>query len=71
MNRFQKIFDAQKAVFATGVTRSYEWRVEQLDRMARMTTSLPRRGLARGWTLAALGVNASTCGHPIVTTTRQ
>jgi hypothetical protein len=27
--------------------------------------------LARGWTLAALGVNASTCGHPIVTTTRQ
>ena len=27
--------------------------------------------LARGWTLAALGVNASTCGHPIVATTRQ
>jgi len=27
--------------------------------------------LARGWTLAALGVNASTCGHPIVTTTRR
>ena len=27
--------------------------------------------LARGWTLAALGINASTCGHPIVTTTRQ
>src|ERR1700693_457241 len=36
MNKFQKIFDAQKALFATGVTRSYEWRVEQLDRMARM-----------------------------------
>jgi aldehyde dehydrogenase (NAD+) len=36
MNRFQKIFDAQKALFATGVTRTYEWRVDQLDRMARM-----------------------------------
>ena len=30
MNRFQDIFDAQKALFATGVTRTYEWRVEQL-----------------------------------------
>jgi aldehyde dehydrogenase (NAD+) len=36
MNQFQDIFDAQKAYFATGVTRSYEWRVEQLDRMASM-----------------------------------
>jgi aldehyde dehydrogenase (NAD+) len=36
MNQFQDIFDAQKAHFATGVTRSYEWRVEQLDRMASM-----------------------------------
>ena len=36
MNRFQKIFDAQKALFASGVTRTYKWRVEQLDRMARM-----------------------------------
>src|SRR5258708_7998243 len=36
MTQFQKIFDAQKALFATGVTRSYEWRVDQLDRMARM-----------------------------------
>ncbi len=27
--------------------------------------------LAREWTLAALGANASTCGHPIVTTTLQ
>ena len=34
MNRFQKIFNAQKALFATGVTRTYEWRVDQLDRMA-------------------------------------
>src|SRR5580692_288508 len=36
MSQFQKIFDAQKALFATGVTRTYEWRVDQLDRMARM-----------------------------------
>jgi aldehyde dehydrogenase (NAD+) len=36
MNQYQKIFDAQKALFATGVTRTYEWRVDQLDRMARM-----------------------------------
>jgi len=36
MNKFQIIFDAQKALFASGVTRTYDWRVEQLDRMARM-----------------------------------
>ena len=43
MNRFQKIFDAQKALFATGVTRTYEWRVDQLDRMARMIGENERR----------------------------
>src|SRR5271163_13391 len=43
MNQFQKIFDAQKALFATGVTRTYEWRVEQLDRMARMIKENERR----------------------------
>src|SRR5260221_5485474 len=36
MNQFQKTLDAQRTLFATGVTRSYEWRVEQLDRMALM-----------------------------------
>src|SRR5271156_2262889 len=36
MNKFQEIFDAQKALFASGVTRPYEWRVEQLDLMASM-----------------------------------
>ena len=36
MNPFQNIYDAQKAYFGTGVTRGYEWRVEQLDRMARL-----------------------------------
>jgi hypothetical protein len=34
MNPFQTLFDAQKSYFASGVTRSYGWRVEQLDRMA-------------------------------------
>jgi aldehyde dehydrogenase (NAD+) len=36
MNPFQAIFDAQKALFATGVTRSFEWRIDQLSRMGRM-----------------------------------
>ena len=36
VNQFQGLLDAQKARFASGVTRSYEWRIEQLDRMGRM-----------------------------------
>jgi aldehyde dehydrogenase (NAD+) len=36
MNPFQTIFDAQKTYFTTGVTRTYDWRVEQLDRMAQL-----------------------------------
>ena len=36
MNPFQKLFDAQKAYFASNVTRSHAWRVEQLDRMGKM-----------------------------------
>src|SRR5271156_4577737 len=43
MNRFQEIFDAQKALFATGVTRTYEWRVDQLDRMARLIRENEKR----------------------------
>jgi aldehyde dehydrogenase (NAD+) len=43
MNRFQKIFDAQKALFTSGITRTYEWRVEQLDRMARMIRENEKR----------------------------
>jgi aldehyde dehydrogenase (NAD+) len=43
MNRFQKIFDAQKALFASGISRTYEWRVEQLDRMARMIRENEKR----------------------------
>lgn len=36
MNIFKGLFDQQKRYFATGVTRSYEWHIEQLDRMARL-----------------------------------
>jgi aldehyde dehydrogenase (NAD+) len=36
MNLFQNLFDRQKRYFATGGTRSYAWRIEHLDRMARM-----------------------------------
>src|SRR6266849_7280893 len=36
MNTFKELFDQQKRYFATGATRSYEWRIEQLDRMARL-----------------------------------
>jgi aldehyde dehydrogenase (NAD+) len=43
MNKFQDIFDAQRALFATGVTRTYEWRVDQLDRMARMISENEER----------------------------
>jgi len=43
MNRFQQIFDAQKALFASRITRTYEWRVEQLDRMARMIRENEKR----------------------------
>lgn len=35
-NSFQDLFDRQKRLFASGVTRSYAWRVDQLDRMGRM-----------------------------------
>jgi aldehyde dehydrogenase (NAD+) len=43
MNRFQTIFDAQRALFNTGVTRGYDWRVEQLERMARMIRQNEKR----------------------------
>jgi len=36
VNPFQTCFDAQRDNFLTNVTRSYEWRVEQLDRLDKM-----------------------------------
>jgi aldehyde dehydrogenase (NAD+) len=34
--RVIEAFDTQKAYFATDVTKTYEWRIEQLDRLSRM-----------------------------------
>ena len=36
MNSFLNLFERQKRNFATGVTRSYAWRIDQLDHMARL-----------------------------------
>src|SRR5215470_17694601 len=35
-NIYEDIFNRQKIYFATNITKSYEWRVEQLDRLARL-----------------------------------
>src|SRR5271155_3136786 len=35
-NQFQDVLDAQKKLFGTGVTRSFDWRVDQLNRMGKM-----------------------------------
>jgi aldehyde dehydrogenase (NAD+) len=36
VNKLQPIFDKQKDYFNTDATKSYEWRIEQLERMAKM-----------------------------------
>src|SRR5215468_2092363 len=35
-NRFSDLFDRQKAYFNRNITKSYEWRIDQLDRLSRM-----------------------------------
>src|SRR5215475_14607281 len=35
-NIYEDIFNRQKAYFASNITKSYEWRVGQLDRLARL-----------------------------------
>ncbi len=35
-NKFQAIFDAQKARFHSDASKSYQWRIDKLDRMERM-----------------------------------
>jgi aldehyde dehydrogenase (NAD+) len=42
VNKFQPIFDEQKDYFNSDATKSYEWRIEQLDRMAKMLTRTMR-----------------------------
>src|SRR5882672_7591197 len=34
-NRFSDLFDRQKAYFNSNITKSYEWRIDQLDRLSR------------------------------------
>lgn len=36
MNSYSEILERSRRHFASGVTRTYEWRVDQLDRLARM-----------------------------------
>ena len=38
MQNFRALLDRQKAYFNTNATKSYEWRIEQLDRMERLLT---------------------------------
>src|SRR5215813_12057630 len=35
-NTYEDIFDRQKAYFASNITKSFEWRLDQLDRLAQM-----------------------------------
>jgi len=35
-NTYEEMFNRQKAYFATNITKSYGWRVDQLERLARM-----------------------------------
>lgn len=35
-NKFQEIFSRQKEYFNTDATKTYEWRIDQLDRLSRM-----------------------------------
>ena len=63
MNKFQKIFDAQKALMSTGVTRTYEWRVDQLDRMARMIRESTKRGQHSANCLALVSIWPCSAAH--------
>jgi hypothetical protein len=51
VNNFQPIFDKQKDYFNTDATKSYEWRIEQLDRMA--NTALISRPAARACSISS------------------
>jgi aldehyde dehydrogenase (NAD+) len=36
MNSFQQLFDKQKAYFATDVTKSYAWCIDQLNSLKKL-----------------------------------
>src|ERR1700677_5363121 len=40
---FQDLFDKQKAYFDSDVTKTYEWRIDQLDRLIRMLKENDKR----------------------------
>jgi aldehyde dehydrogenase (NAD+) len=42
MNIYQGIVDGQRRTFRSGISRTYEWRMEQLDRMARLLSENER-----------------------------
>ena len=43
MSPFQGVFDKQQAYFATDATKTYEWRIDQLDRLSRMLKENEKR----------------------------
>ena len=54
MNNFQELFDKQSAYFRTNITKTYDWRLEQLDNLERMLQE------HEGDFLAALGKDFRT-----------
>nr|WP_199082845.1 aldehyde dehydrogenase family protein [Pedobacter sp. ASV19] len=38
MNSYQSLFDKQKALFYTDTTKTYQWRMDQLDRLEKLLT---------------------------------
>jgi len=38
MNKYQSLFDTQKEFFYTDVSKTYEWRMDQLNRLEKMLT---------------------------------
>jgi aldehyde dehydrogenase (NAD+) len=56
MNSLLDQFDLQKHYFASGATRSYAWRIEQLDRMARLVAeneAAPQGAIAQDFKTAS------------------
>jgi aldehyde dehydrogenase (NAD+) len=42
-NPFQGVFDKQQAYFATDATKTYQWRIDQLDRLSRLLKENEKR----------------------------
>jgi aldehyde dehydrogenase (NAD+) len=61
-NPFQPILDAQREHFLSDATKSYHWRIDQLDRMERMLTD-NRDALARRCTRISASHLLSNCSR--------